>query len=510
MESLGYLEIFRQRWLAIALIVVLGVGSAAIVAFTMPPTYAATATLFLSVKDANATLAERSQFSLARVASYPDLVHSEDVLQPTIDELELELSVQELSAQVSATNPDNTVLIDVTARSGAGATAAEIANTVAEHLSHVVADIENDNAFSVLLDRRMPAITPLAPIAPQKTVILGLGFIAGLALGAIVALLLARFDRRIRTVAEVRRASGLPVLGLIPRRLLPRRHDAVEPIVAAAMADAMLSIRQANGGGVPRLLLLVPAGRGAAPTHIRLGFAGAAASAGRDVLLVETERAVKQGEDLTGARDATGLAELLAGTRTLASSARTVDSLGIRVLPAGSREITDVTAEASIRSVVTLLISEADIVIAQSTPTGRPASTPLLAPYADVAIVIARHGRSKDSDLAKAVSQLRIIGVRPIGVVLVEVPRGGRVDLTATWQPEDFAEKPAKALINVRRKTARADSTEEPPAAAVESTSEQRADELDFDHANTDEAEADSDTASSTIQATAEEQVVPG
>jgi capsular polysaccharide biosynthesis protein len=506
-DNLGYLEIFRQRWLVIVSSVVLGLGIAAIIAFSIPPTYTATATMFLSVQDSNATLAERSQFSQDRVASYPDLVHSEGVLRPTINELSLDVTLEQLKTMVSARNPDNTVLVNVSAQADDPDTAAAIANAAAGNLAEVVADIENSN---VLLDKRISATAPPAPSAPQKTVIIGLGLVAGLALGAVAALLLTRFDRRLRNVADVRRASGLPVLGAIPVRRPRRRHESVEPLIPAAMADALLTIRQANGGGMPRLLLLVPAGRRATPARIRLGLAHAAASTGRDVLLVETERSTDATE-LAAVRHAAGLAELLEGTSTLAESAVAFESHGIRVLPAGTAVITGTRAEASLRAVVVGLVSESDVVIAQSTQTSRPAGLPLLGPYADVAVVVARHARSTDGDLARAISQLRIVGVRPIGVVLFDVPRGRHIDLSATWLPEDFRAKPAKALIAVRRKPAPTAA----PAPLTTAPALLEADELDAgqlgaDNRGVDDPDPEPGTEPSTLPEVTEEQVVQG
>ena len=228
--------------------VVLGVISAALIAFTIPPTYSSTATLFLVVNDPNATLAERSQFSLARVNSYTELIRSPDVLQPAITELDLNLTVQELSSQVSATNPNNTVNIDITAQAGAATDASAIANAVADSLSRLVARVENVGTFSVSLERLIPALTPIAPSAPQKAVILGLGLISGLAGGAIVALVLARVDRRIHSVTDVRRTTGLPVLGAIPRRRRRGRRDHQHRKLDAAVTEMVARITQVNGG----------------------------------------------------------------------------------------------------------------------------------------------------------------------------------------------------------------------------------------------------------------------
>lgn len=441
MEDLSYLEIFRQRWLAIFLAVAVGVVSAALIAFSIPPTYTSTATLFLVVNDKNETLAARSQFSLERVNSYADLVRSSDVLQPVIDDLGLDLTVQQLSGMVSATNPNNTMNINITASASSGADAAAIANAVADSLSRLVAKVENFGTLSVSLDLLILALVPTSPSAPQKLVILGLGLLSGLAGGAIIALLLARFDRRIRSVGDVRRITGLAVLGAIPRRRRMSARGHGQTHLDEAAAETIARISQANGGGMPRMLLLVPAGTKAGAPHVRLALTGALAGTGRQTILVESESATGESNPLGEFAGEPGLAELLAESATVTDVIRIVEDAGSFVVPAGITPPTEVHAEATIRAVVTQLFADADadVVITQVAPASTPVSISLIAPYVDVAVVVVRQHHSTEVELIQAVSQLRIAGVRPIGVVLVDVPHAHRVNLMATWTPEDFA-----------------------------------------------------------------------
>ncbi|EAR26056.1 cell surface polysaccharide biosynthesis / Chain length determinant protein [marine actinobacterium PHSC20C1] len=470
MEDLSYLEIFRQRWLAILIAVVVGVGSAALVAFSIPPTYTATATLFLAVKDTNATLAERSQFSLARVNSYTALVRSSNVLQPVIDDLGLDMTVQELSRQVTASNPNSTVNINISAQASSGESAAVVANAVADSLSRLVAKVENFGTFSVSLDRLIPALAPVAPSAPQKNVILGLGLISGLAGGAIIALLMARFDHRIRRISDVRRASGLAVLGAIPRMRRREMLAETEPAHDVAIADAVLRITQANGGSMPRMLLLVPAGQTSGPGHGRLGIAGAIAATGRTTTLVETEQTTDTSSPFAEYAENEGLAELLTGSTTLPKVTRALGTAGAFVVPAGVALPTEVQSEESIRAVMSKVLYAADVVIVQATPSSLLLSVPVVAPYADVSIVVVRYNHSTDIDLAQAVSQLRIAGVRPIGALLVDVPPAKKLDLLSTWLPEDFAAKPAKARITPRRKTTKPATAAAKPVTAAKTS----------------------------------------
>jgi len=458
-ENLSYVAIFRQRWRAICTAILLGVVSAAIVAFSLPPTYSSTATLFLVVKDPNATLAERSQFSLARVSSYTELIRSSDVLQPAITRLDLDLTVQELSNRVSATNPNNTVNIDITAEAGSAPDASAIANAGADSLSRLVARVENVGTFSVSLERLIPALTPTSPSAPQKAVILGLGLLSGLAGGATIALLLARFDRRIHSVAGIRRTTGLAVLGAIPpwRSLRSRDHEHRE--FDAAVAEAVSRIAQVNGGGMPRLLLLVPTGAHSDAPQLRWALATAIAETGRQALLVESDALRVTSHPLGEFAGELGLADLLAGTATLPEVIRSVDGSGALVVPAGIATPTEIEVESSFRVVVTRLLSDADALITQVDLAASPVSIPLVAPYADVSLIVVRHRHSTEQQLAQAVSQLRIAGMRPIGVMLVDVRGLHRSELMATWVPEDFAGQPSKALITPRRSAA----TRKPP-----------------------------------------------
>ncbi|WP_395245664.1 hypothetical protein ACGGZK_07580 [Agromyces sp. MMS24-K17] len=87
MAAPGYLQVFQQRWAVIAGSVAACVGAAVLALAVIQPTYTAKATLFLSVQSPRASLAELSQFSLARVGSYPDLVYSDDVLEFAAEEL---------------------------------------------------------------------------------------------------------------------------------------------------------------------------------------------------------------------------------------------------------------------------------------------------------------------------------------------------------------------------------------------------------------------------------------
>lgn len=447
MENPGYLRIFRDRWIAIVLGVLIGVWVASAVAASIPPTYSATATLFLSVQSDAGSLNERSQFALARITSYPQLAESSDVLSKTISDLGLNESVQQLSKSISASNPPTTVLLQITAQSDTPERAAELANTVASNLSTVVSELENapnDARYSVALEPRIPAQAPTSPSSPQLTVILGLGLIAGLALGLIAAIVWSRLDTGIRSVSEVRRISGLPVLGQLPSLWsasgAPGERRKTKS--ASLFRETQLAIRQANAAIVPDLLALVPASRTAGGLGVRVGFARAFAATGRSVCLVESDFSGGIEVVAPTARGAQGLAEVLGDDKSSKPYIGRVEGESFSLLAAGlpSNLPRESDAEQRIRRVTHELVSAFDVTLIQVTSISKPASLELVGPYADGVVVVVRHGRTRTADLAHTLSRLRVMGVRPLGIVMTGVPAHRRRDLAAGWLPGDFNE----------------------------------------------------------------------
>jgi capsular polysaccharide biosynthesis protein len=470
MELQGYLRIFRDRWIAIVVGILVGIGVAAIIGTSIPRSYSATATLFLSVQSDTGSLNERSQFGLAHITSYPELAYGSDVLSETINSLGLNLSAQQLGNSITVTNPPTTLLLQIKATSGDPVLAGEIANSVATNLASVVSNLENspaDSHYSVNLKLGIPAGTPSTASGPQLSIVLGLGLLGGLALGLIVAIVWGRLDTTIRSVTQVRRISGLPVLGQLPRLSShDGRSDGTQLTTREArFREAQLNIALANGTVLPDVLLLVPASRAADEVQVRVSFARAFAATGRSVCLVEGD--FRGGIDsILGTADAArGLADVLDGSRSITDVVIPVEGEHFSLVPAGNPENQpkELEAERHIGRAMRELASSFDITVMQATSITHPASLELAGPYADGVVVLVRFGRTHSADLGHVLSHLRLTGVRPLGIVMTDVPSSRRSDLAAHWLPGDFNE--------VKRTPVRTALDSPADAAATEITS---------------------------------------
>ena len=133
------LRAIRARWLLFTVCCIVPIAAAAFAAARAPaPVYSATAGLFVEpTRPATGADAYQNAFSAAQLAqlqtpSYASLVDSPAVLRAVIADLHLATTPSQLSRQVSATSPLNSVVIDITASGDSAAAARDIANDTAQ------------------------------------------------------------------------------------------------------------------------------------------------------------------------------------------------------------------------------------------------------------------------------------------------------------------------------------------------------------------------------------------
>ncbi len=215
MELRDYGMALRRHWrtgVGVALACLL---AAVVAVLATPVTYRAAAQVFVASTGEGPSGA---QFVNQRVPSYPEVARSRAVLEPVIDDLGLDESFADLRARVEATNPPDTSQIDIAVTGRDAAEAARVADAVAEEFGTVVEQLERPAGGTSPVDLTVtnPATVPTTPAAPQTGLLLALGLVVGLALGAAAAVVRSRLDRRLHSAEDVRAAwhgaDNVPVL----------------------------------------------------------------------------------------------------------------------------------------------------------------------------------------------------------------------------------------------------------------------------------------------------------
>lgn len=93
------------------------------------------------------------------------------MLQPVIDDLDLDMSVAHLRTMVSTTVPLNTTIIAISVTESSPEQAAEIANSLASNLAKVVPDLtpQVDDRSTVRMETIETAVPPSYPSAPARS-----------------------------------------------------------------------------------------------------------------------------------------------------------------------------------------------------------------------------------------------------------------------------------------------------------------------------------------------------
>jgi len=140
----------------------------------MTPIYKSSAQLFVSTPASAidiSTLLTGSSFSQQRVKSYAQIINSPVNLEPVVKELKLNISAEELSKNITASAPLDTVLISLVVTDTNPKRAARIANAVAKQFGITVKSLELqeiDTESPIKVSIAKFATPPTAPAAPKK------------------------------------------------------------------------------------------------------------------------------------------------------------------------------------------------------------------------------------------------------------------------------------------------------------------------------------------------------
>lgn len=437
MELRDYLRVLSKHWVSIVVITALVTGAVAVYTFLQPRIYTAQAQTFVAIASSSSQgdSFTGANYTMQRISSYIQLIDSPEVLQPVIDELGIDVTVQGLAGQVSATNPIDTVLIDIAVSNQDPQLAATTANAVAVQLGSVIQTLETSisrNIVPVKATLTNPAQPPTSPSSPRTRVFQLLGLLIGLALGVGFAFLKESLDTSVKSPDELAELTGATPLGMIA--FDPDAKD--NPIVAldqrATRAEAFRTIRTnlqyVDVDNPPQVVAITSAipTEGKSTTAVNLAIT--MAQAGKKVVLVETDLRKPKASSYLGIESELGLTDVLAGQATLEQALLPWNRGIITVLPAGHvpPNPSELLASHQFEQVIKSLRDEFDAVIIDATPLLPVTDGAIVAKAADGAVLVVRFGRTTREQIATSVSALDQVGARLLGTALNFVPSGRR------------------------------------------------------------------------------------
>ena len=176
--------------------------------FIQKPLYQSYTTVILS---SNEGAINQNDLNLYKnlVNTYAEIVKSRRVLEQVIDELNLDLTYEQLHSKISVSAVNNTEIIKITVDDVDAIKAKNIANITANYFTKEIVDLYNMNNVEIL-DEAIEAKNPYNINVIKQIIIF---FMLGLVLASGILFIIYYFDRTVKSIEQVEQKIKLPILG---------------------------------------------------------------------------------------------------------------------------------------------------------------------------------------------------------------------------------------------------------------------------------------------------------
>lgn len=434
MELQQYLKVFRDYWRSILATLFVVVIATAGYTLMQAPTYTATATVFVTVEsgDSAGELSQGASYAERQVQSFVQVVETAAVLDPVIDEFSLDSTSRSLAGQISASSPNSTSLIDITASGGDATETAELANAVAASLVVTVDDLaptSSNGQGLVSASVIDPATVPNTPSAPKPTTNIALGIILGALIGLGQALLRSVLDTRVRNADDIESVTDKPILATVGH--ISKNQDASEKRAhSEAYRRLRTNISFMGLGGERRTSFVISSSvPGEGKTQTSVSLARVLAQAGETVLLIDADLRRPQVAQRMQLDSELGLTDVLTRRGTLADLAIPA-STNLWVLPAGTipPNPSELLGSEAMAKLLNLVEREFDYVIIDTPPVIPVTDAVVLASQTGGIVLVTRSGITRRAQISESIEILDAGNATVLGVVLNDVQLRSKSD----------------------------------------------------------------------------------
>lgn len=433
----------RRHFILISVAALIGTLLAGAWMLTRPKLYTATSQGIVQVPTGDSVSSNMQAQLLAtqRASQYLPYFSNRNVTKAVIEELGLDMAPETLTQRVSAQLPKDSSVITVSATASDPREARDIADAMIKAATaearRVEASapttttrgpdgdmVEVENVGLVRMQLSQSALLPSSPSSPRPERILPIGLLLGLFAGYLIAMVKHRSDTRLRLPAEVEKAAGSSVLGVIPAsdELGSARGDA-GPAKDFANREALRKLRTnlrfVDVDNQPRSIVVSSANIGEGKSTIASHLAWVLAQSGEQVVLIDADLRRPALAHAFDVDDSVGLSQVLAGTASLHDAIQPTDQTGLRLLTAGTipPNPSELLGSHRMEALIEQLVRD-HFVVLDAPPLLPVTDAVLLTRSADGALLVVVQGKTRQEEVERASASLRAVGGKVLGAVL--------------------------------------------------------------------------------------------
>jgi capsular exopolysaccharide synthesis family protein len=284
------------------------------------------------------------------------------------------------------------------------------------------------------------ATAPSAPVAPSRKLIVTLALLLGLGAGGAVALIAERRAPRAATVGELERATGAPVIAVVPAATHAEPagvfnggspHQEAFGVVRARL----LAFREEG----TRTILVTSATRGAGKSVVAANVAAALSAAQRRVVLIDLDLRTPSVHELLPGGEGPGAAAVLSGDDAIKGMLDGVLRRDVRpnldVLAGGppTSEAAELLASPRLGELLRLVQSDHAFVILDAPALDAISDAASIASKVDEALLVVGGLPADQEEIRQTCARLEGLGVRHVGLVVNGGRRGMAAALRGSW-----------------------------------------------------------------------------
>jgi capsular exopolysaccharide synthesis family protein len=273
------------------------------------------------------------------------------------------------------------------------------------------------NSMVEIIDTAKPI---MKPVKPNKTLNIGLGIIIGLVVGVGLAFFIEYLDTSVKTIDDVERALGAPVLGVVPQNVGILLDEGAESPHAEAYRVLRTNLLFSRKDDKLNTLAVVSAGAGEGKSTTVFNLAAVFAQSGQRVLMVDSDLRRPTLHKMLRVTNSIGLTNYLLKQNTIeeviqTTSLPTLDFMASGKLPSSSLGI---LSSAQMRDLIAELKQHYDYIFFDSPPVMGVSDASILASEVDMTLQVIQYRRYPQPMNIRAKQLIEKVGGNLVGIVL--------------------------------------------------------------------------------------------
>jgi capsular exopolysaccharide synthesis family protein len=302
----------------------------------------------------------------------------------------------------------------------------------------------------------------LGPGRPKVLFYMVLAAIIGIGLGTGLAFFLEYLDTSVKSLEDVERFLGVPVLAVIAKNVGILMHQKGDTPDAEAYRILRTNIEFNRKNPDANTLTLISGGPGEGKSTTLFNLAYTCAKGGYSVLVVDADLRRPSQHRLFGVENTVGLSNYLTSNMSFEEVVRATGVENLSFIPSGQlpRDSVGILNSQRMTDLIRNTKMRYDLVMFDSPPILGVSDGAVLASEVDLAIMVIEHRRFPRSMLQRVKQAVVNVGGNLLGVVLNKVDAkhdsgygyyGNYYDYYTTQNSEDHAEAAAASKANGRK-----------------------------------------------------------